>query len=403
MPFLVRVLGPAQFGIWGAAASLAWLTSLLDIGTGAALLTLVARSTALGDADGARRHVAGALSIGAAVALMMLISALLASILGVPHGRATPYLIAVIGLALNVPLNAANNVWMALQKGYVSGFWELVQTLLTVAGLFAAALFTVDVRVYVAVVYAGLVLSNLGSLVHLWARHPELRPQGLALSAMAMREVAGSGVMFFLLSLAGGLCYMLDNVLALELLGPAASARMTIALRAGMTAGGFLIVTSQPIWPAFTEAAEKGDRGWIHRTLFRSSALLVGVAAAGSALLLLYGERLLNWWLHANLGIDRGLLWAVAVGILAHALIRVPNMLLNGLAIIRYQIVVYSTATLLAFVLKFTLAPDLGVAGILWASNLTVLLIALPATLWRISRWALCGGKTSPIGSLASN
>lgn len=395
MPLLLRVLGPAQFGVWGAAASLAWLASLLDIGTGAALVTLVARSTAL-NTDDAQRHLAGALSIGTGLALLMLITALLASILGVPHGRPSPYLIAVVGLAINVPLNSANNVWMALQKGYVSGFWELVQTLLTIAGLVGAALFTTDVRAYVAVVYAGLVLSNLGSLVHLWVRHPELRPHTVALSPTAMREVAGSGILYFLLSVAGGLAYMLDNVLALELLGPAASARMTIALRLGLAAGGFIIVTTQPIWPAFTEAAEKADWRWVRRTLLRGPALLVGCSAVGSALLLVYGERLLSWWLHTDLGIDQGLLWAVAVGILAHALIRIPNMLLNGLAIIRYQIVVYSTSTLLGLALKFVLARYLGVAGILWASNLTLLLLALPATTWRISRWARQYGR-SPI------
>jgi len=403
MPLLIRVLGPTQFGIWGAAVSLAWLASLLDVGTGAALVTLVARSIALQDANDARRHIAGALSIGAAVALMMLMSALLASILGEPHGRVTPYLIAVIGLALNVPLNAGNNVWMALQKGYVSGFWELVHTLLTIAGLVGAALFTTDVRAYVAVVYGGLLLSNLGSLVHLWVRHPELRPRKLLVPLGAIREVAGSGILYFLLTVAGGLTYMLDNVLALELLGPAASASMTIALRLGVAAGGFIIVTTQPIWPAFTEAAEKADWRWVRRTLLRGSAVLVGCSAVGSALLLVYGERLLSWWLHTDLGIDRGLLWAVAVGILVHALIRIPNMLLNGLAIIRYQIVVYCTSTLLGFALKFVLARYLGVAGILWATNVTVLLLALPATIWRTSRWATQCGRGPTLSEWAGD
>jgi O-antigen/teichoic acid export membrane protein len=46
IPLLLRVLGPAKFGMWGAAASLAWLSGLVDIGTGTALVTLVARSSA---------------------------------------------------------------------------------------------------------------------------------------------------------------------------------------------------------------------------------------------------------------------------------------------------------------------------------------------------------------------
>lgn len=389
MPLLLRVLGPATFGVWGAAASLAWLSGLVDIGTGTALVTLVARSSALERAEQARRHIAGALSIGSGLAGLLLLAALVASINGGAQDRAAPYLIAVIGLAVNLPLNAANNVWMALQKGYVSGFWELVQTLLTTAGLIGAAALTRDVRVYVAVVYIGLVLANAGSLIHLFLCHPELRPQGLSVSWAALREVAGQGVLYFVLALTGGLTFLLDNVLALGLLGPEASARMTIALRICITAVGALGVMSQPLWPAFADAAEKTDQRWILKALLRGSALLVGLTVAGSSLLLVYGERLLRWWLHTNLGIGRDLLWAISAWVIAQAFVRVPILLLNGLSVLRYQIAVFSVATVLAFALKFALAPYLGVAGILWGTSTTVFLIVIPASIWRIWRWAM--------------
>jgi O-antigen/teichoic acid export membrane protein len=389
MPLLLRVLGPAKFGIWGAAASLAWLSGLVDIGTGTALVTLVARSSALDRAEQARRHIAGALSMGSGLAGLMLVAAFVASINGAAQGRTAPYLIAVIGLAVNLPLNAGNNVWMALQKGYYSGFWELVQTLLTTAGLIAAAALTRDVRVFVAVVYVGLVLANIGSLVHLFWWHPELRPEGLWFSWPVMREVAGHGVLYFILALTGGLSFLLDNVLALGLLGPEASARMTIALRICVTAIGGLAVMSQPLWPAFADAAEKADRKWILKALLRGSALLVGLTLAGSSLLLIFGERLLRWWLHTNLGIGSGLLWAISAWVLAQALVRIPCLLLNGLSVLRYQIAVFSAATLLAFALKFALAPYLGVAGILWGTTIVVFLIVIPASIWRIWQWAM--------------
>ncbi len=388
MPFLLRALGAAKFGIWGAAASLAWMSVLADIGTGFALVTLVARSLARNQVGEARSQITGALTIGGGLSGLMLMAASLVWICGAWHGGSAPYLIAFVGLALNVPLNSANNVWMALQKGYVSGFWELVQTVLTTVGLISAAAFTKDVRVYVALVYAGVVLSNLGSLMHLFWLHPELRPRGLPESLAAMREVAGSGMMFFILGITGGLCFMLDNVLALQMLGAEASARMTIALRICMTAAGLLAVMSQPLWPAFTDAAHKAERGWIRRNLLRSTAMLVGAAAAGSAVLLLYGERFLRLWLHANLGIGRTLLWAISAWIVAQALIRVPHLLLNGLSLIRFQIGVYSVVTLIAFALKFALAPYLGVAGILWGTSIAFVLVALPASIWRIYRWA---------------
>lgn len=401
MPLLLRALGPATFGIWGAAASLAWLSGLVDIGTGTALLTLVARSSALESAQQARRHVTGALSIGSGLAGLMLLAAFVASLNGRAQGSAEPYFIAAIGLAVNVPLNAGNNVWMALQKGYVSGLWELVQTLVTTAGLIVATVFTRDVRVYVAIVYLGLVLANIGSLVHLFWCHPELRPEGLSVSWAAMREVAGHGVLYFILALTGGLSFMLDNVLALSLLGPEASARMTIAIRICTTAAGALGVISMPLWPAFAEAAERGDRKWIRKALIRGTALLVGLSVAGSSLLLIFGERLLRWWLHTDLGIGVGLLWAIAAWVLAQAFLRVPNLLLNGLSILRYQIAVGAIGTALAIALKFALAPHFGVSGILWATSAVVFIMGAPASTWRILRWA--AHPTPLAGSLTEN
>jgi O-antigen/teichoic acid export membrane protein len=389
MPLLLRALGPAQFGIWGAAASLAWLSGLVDIGTGTALVTLVARSSAFDSTEQARRHIAGALSIGSGLAALMLLAAIAGSIYGIAQGSTGPYLIAAIGLAANLPLNAANNVWMALQKGYVASSWELVQTLLITAGLIGAVALTRDVRVYVAVVYAGLVLANAGSLIHLFWCHPELRPHGLWLSWSAMRDVAGQGSLYFILALTGGLSFLLDNVFALGLLGPEASARMTIALRICVTAIGGLAVMSQPLWPAFADAAEKGDRKWILKALLRGSALLVGLTVVGSTLLLVFGERMLRWWLHTNLGIGRSLLWAISAWALAQALVRIPYLLLNGLSVLRYQIAVLSVATAVAFGLKFALAPYFGVAGILWGTTAVIILIVIPASVWRIWRWAM--------------
>ena len=60
------------------------------------------------------------------------------------------------------------------------------------------------------------------------------------------------------------------------------------------------------------------------RTLLHGSALLVGATAAGSAVLVLFGEPLLRMWLHANLGIGRPLLWAISAWVLTQALIRAP-------------------------------------------------------------------------------
>lgn len=388
MPRLLDVLGAANFGVWGAVTSLAWITGLVDIGTGSALVSMVAHSIAANDIEEARSRITKGLTIGTGLAGVILVLAFVAWIGGALRGEAGPYLIAIVALTINIPLHSSNNVWMGLQKGHVSGFWDLVQTLLTTAALFAAFGLTNDVRVYVALVYGCLIAANLGSLIHLFVAHPELRPRELPPSLASLREVGESGMLFFVLGITGGLSFMLDNVLALQLLGPEASAQMTIAMRICMSAVGMLAVLTQPLWPAFADAAHKADRPWIRRSLFRGTALLVGATAAGSAILVLFGESLLRLWLHGGLGIGLPLLWALSAWVVSQALIRVSTLLLNGLLLVRFQIGVASVATLVSLALKFLLAPYLGVGGILWATTIPVVLIVFPASAWRIYRWA---------------
>jgi O-antigen/teichoic acid export membrane protein len=388
MPLLLRSLGSAQFGIWGAAASLAWLSTLADVGTGAALVTLIARAVAASDLDSARRYVSGTLGLGSCLAGIVALAVLAAWMAGALGTHAGPYLIALLGLALNIPLNAANNVWMALQEGYFASLWESAQTLLTLVGLVAAVMGSAGLMVCIAVVYGGLVLANLGSLMHLLSAHPELRPHGLRVPVADMRAVGGEGMMYFMLTLAGSLSFLLDNVLTLSWLGPEASARMTIALRICVMGMGAMGVILQPLWPAFAEAAESGDRKWIGKVLRRGSVWMIGNAIIGSALLVACGEPLLHYWLRDSLSIGQPLLWAIAAWLAAQALIRVPCLLLNGLSIIRYQVFVSVVATAIALGLKFILSREFGIAGILWATTAPYIIWVLPAVCWRVSRWA---------------
>jgi O-antigen/teichoic acid export membrane protein len=391
VPALLHTLGIAEFGVWGAAASLAWLVSLSDFGAGTALVSLVAREMALERAAEARRQIAAALTMSGALAIFFLL--LIWAAFGW-HGwgpNGAVYLIAFAALAINLPLNSANNIWMALQKGYISSGWELVQTVVTTVALLAATLYTRDVRIYVALVYGGLVVSNLGSLIHLFFHHPELCPERLPAHWPEMRELVGSGMLFFLMGVVGGFSFMFDTVLALELLGSKSSAQMTIAMRICMTGIGMVTVIAQPLWPAFTDAVHTADRQWVMHKLAWGTALLTVAAGVGGSILVIWGEPLLRLWLHTDLGIGMDLLAAISAWILTQAIIRVPHLLLNGLLVVRYQAVILTIALAVAFTLKFELAGSLGAAGILWGTTISVLFIAVPAFVWRIWRWARLG------------
>ncbi len=217
--------------------------------------------------------------------------------------------------------------------------------------------------------------------------HPELRPIAWVAPIEQLKTVLNTGSRYFILAVLDAFSYMLDNVIALQLLGAAAAAKMLISQRICIAAMGLLMVVAQPLWPAFVDAAARGDRHWIFRALARGSLLVTCAAVAGSSIIVLFGPTLLSIWLRADIGIDQSMLWVMAIWIVSLSLVRVQILLLNALRITQFQIFIFTLATIISLSLKFILAPRFGIAGILFATAATFPVIILPAMLWRIARW----------------
>lgn len=387
MPLVLHALGTDGFGLWGAAASLAWMVATVDFGIGFALLTAVARAIARGDPAEARAEVGAALQLAVLLAALVLALAVPVIRWEAPPAEAPAYMIAAGALALNIPASLAGGIWIGLQRSYIAWAWEAVQTVATVAGLFALTRFTTDVRLYVAVTFGCLLAANLASLGHLFLRHPELRPARLCWTPQRLGGLLRRGTPYVLLGLATTLAIHADNILALSLLGPQAAGQMAVAQRACMTALGLIWVLTQPLWPAFTDAAMRGDERWLRTHIVRAAVVVVACAVGGSALLVAFGQTLLNLWLGSELTFDQGVFWAMAAWIVVPALGRIPDVLLNALGVVWFQVRVAVVYCALAFALKLTLAPRLGIAGILLATGISYGSTHLPAYLWWVWRW----------------
>jgi O-antigen/teichoic acid export membrane protein len=200
-------------------------------------------------------------------------------------------------------------------------------------------------------------------------------------------RVTAQGGLLFMLGLVGSCAYGFDTVLALHWLGPPAAALMTVALRVCTTAAGFLTVVTQPLWPAFVEAAALDDRAWEWRTLQLGTITVAGLGVAGSAMLIAVGRPVLHGWLHGGLDLPASLFWAMAAWILALSVPRVAGLLLNAVSILRWQIVVTAGAAALGLALKYIFAPNFGPAGMLAGTAAAWLLIAWPGMGLRAWRW----------------
>lgn len=381
LPVALHSLGLAGFGIWAAATSLAWLSGLLTLGFGSALITLIPRGLAAGQTEENRGYVTASLYGGATLAAVLLLAGFAAILLAgvpVPHG---PFLVASIALILNIPLSVSFELWLALQKGHLAALWATVQTVLSLAFILCGAYLGAGVTLMTAAIYGAMLLANAGSLTHVLRLHDHLRPYR-RLRPEAMRAVLKHGGLLFAVIIASSCATAFDNVMALSWLGPAASAQMAVAMRVCITATGMVGAVTQPFWPSFADALAAGDHGWARRMLKTGVAAVLVLSIGGSALLVVFGAPVLRWWLHQNLHLSHALLWAMAAWIVGLTLTNVPASLLNAALKLKAQIVLLSIAAIAGFGLKFFAARAFGVTGILLVTPALWFVLVAPAYLW---------------------
>jgi O-antigen/teichoic acid export membrane protein len=381
LPLTLHALGVAGFGIWAAATSLAWLSGVLDLGLGSALLTLLPESIAKGQSDKVGSYVAASLAAGSALTIIIFAVCGLLLWVGAVHAPGMPFLVAGIALALNIPIGIGRDVWFGLQKGYVAGYWDFAQTLLTLGLLIATAIAGGGVAAMVTAVYVAILLTNLASLAHLVISHKLVRPSG-PVSVKSIRIVAGRGSLLLAITIAGACAYSLDTLMALTWLGPVAAAQMAVVIRVCTTAAGILNIITQPLWPEFVEAVTVNDRPWLRRVLRDGTLGLAAMACAGSLVIVACGAPILRLWLHQDLHLSQPLLWVMGGWIVASNLGRISSLLLNAALVLWRQIFITVACTAVGLPLKFLAAKMFGVIGILGVSPALWAIVVVPAYFW---------------------
>lgn len=387
MPVVLNALGKSSFGIWAAAASLTWMAAAIDLGIGNALVTDFSRAFAANEKDHVRRLVTTALWLGGAIAILELAGAFLFIPQLAPPGSADAYLIAAACMALNVPVSFASSLWAGEQRLYVVWMWEAAQSILIGTIMWMILPLTNDVRYYVAASAGGVLATSCASLAHFFIVRPDLRPF-LALPAIdETRRLLSRGMPYFILGIGLVLASYSDNIIALSILGSDSAAVTAVSQRACMTAFGLLFVLSQPLWPKFANAAVRGEVFWIKRNFWPAAFVISAAAILGSALIILFGGRVIDFWLSGTLTVGNEVLWAIGIWIIFPALGRVPDVLLNALGVVWFQVKVAVIYGVLAFGLKVWLAQTWGVSGILAATGIAYAFTHLPAYLWWVFRW----------------
>lgn len=392
VPLTLHYLGAERFGMWMTISSLIALLAFADFGIANGVLSEVAGASGRDDATAVRGIVASGffLLCGIAVAALLAFAVVYkwvpwATLFNVngeqARSEAGPAIAVFVSCyAAAIPLGVAQRVQMGLQQGFAASLWQCAGSLCALAGVLLAIQWRAGLPWLVLALAGTPLLMALLNSLHFYGRSkPELRPSIDAVDAQAMRRVARAGALFFVLQLTVALAYTSDSLVIAQALGASAVASYAVPEKLFSLITLALAMVLAPLWPAYAEAASRGDHAWVRSTFKRSLFIALALAAVAALSLTLLAPAVLLAWVGAAVVAPTSLLVALASWKVVEAGGMVLAALLNGLRVMKLQVLCAIPTALSALALKVVLVPILGVSGAVWASVAAYLVFtALP-------------------------
>jgi O-antigen/teichoic acid export membrane protein len=273
-------------------------------------------------------------------------------------------LVAILAVVLQVPIGVVTRVRYGLQEGHISNFWHIPSTLFQLVAVGAAAFMHASLTWFVVAVASENIVGCLldcGSILR--SKRRWLRPSLGAVRGTMCRKLLGGGAQYLALGIAGAVGYQTDALIIAHSMGAEAAGVYGVCQKMFWTiptALGFFVYAT---WPAYADALASGDQRWIRSTFRRSLGVAVPFAVIGSLAFVVFAERLLRLWLHADVEYTPSLLWAFSGLVLVTAISGPLAMLLNGIGALRVQVVCASVMAVVNFFLSLKLVGPWGAAG----------------------------------------
>ncbi|MBY8820797.1 lipopolysaccharide biosynthesis protein [Sphingomonas colocasiae] len=390
VPLALHHLGSERFGMWMIISSFAAILSFADLGIGNGVINLVSRALGRDDQPGIRRSISGGLVILSMIGFALL-AALIAlyrfidwpeifqvkSSLGIEE--AGPSAAAFIAcFAVGIPAALAANVQIALQRGYEASFWAGLGGLMSLGGLAAAIALDFGTPILVLVLFGTQQFCNiLNCLIFFIFRRPDLAPSFSDVDLTTMKDLMRIGSTFLVIQLVVVVSFRIDAVLVTQFFGASAAGQYSLVERLFAIVAMLQIVFLSPLWPAYGEAIGRGDHAWVKATVVRSLFLTIALTAVLAAILVLLSGPLMTLWIGSPLDVPITLFLGFAVWRVLEGVGSALAMLMNAAGALKMQLAIGFVMCAAALLLKLLFVPRLGMASMIWMTNIAYFLFAI--------------------------
>ena len=390
VPLAVNYLGTENYGLWVAVSSLITMFSFVDGGIGNAVLNAVSHATGVQTSKSIKTIASSGFYMLLLIALlgMILFSVLYpfipwAWVFGLPDNanrNELCSLVLIVGIAffLNMPFTAVGNVQRGFQEGNIESFWNAKGRILSIVFVLVAIQTDSGLLGFAIAFVSGPIIASLcNNIYYFLIRKKALIPNLNCVKRDDVKIMLGTGGLFFVLQFTSSIQMQADNIIIANMLGPTAVPQYAICMQLFLFVPMILSLLWAPLWPAYREALASGDVEWIKRIFIKSInlALIIGIPA--SLIFIAFGQDIIRLWVGKEVAPSMLLLIGCGIWMLMIVVGNAIAVLLNGLQIIKIQIMVAVSAAVLNVGLTICLIILIGVEGAVYGSVLSFLVSAI--------------------------
>jgi O-antigen/teichoic acid export membrane protein len=381
VPLAVSYLGNERYGMWATLASFTALLGFADLGMANSLVNVLAGAHGASDRESARAYLSTAVFILSGIAFVLGVTfAVLYAFVPWPSvfnvssdlavseaGRATAVFMLTLFVAL--PIGVVQRIQVAYQEGFSANLWAAAGSLLSLVALLVVMELDLGLPwVVAALAGSPVVAMAVNGFVLFRRRYRWLRPARSAVSRAAGRTVLRMAFVFVTLQAAGAIAFESDSLVIAQILGAEEVTQYAVPLRLFASGGILLTFLLMPLWPAYREAIERGDHGWVRPTFRRSIRLGLLVNVPLAVVLVVLGDRLVRLWVGGDVDPSAGLLVGLGLWLALNGFTIPLAMFFNGAEIIRFQLVCVVLMTVANLGLSIVLVHWIGVAGAIFGT-----------------------------------
>jgi O-antigen/teichoic acid export membrane protein len=390
VPLTFKYLGLERYGMWQTIASFAGFMVFADLGLGNGIVSRIAHAEGKKDRETIIRTISTVFFLLCAMALLSLsLYALMAPFIpwfkvfnvktSLAIAEASPAMtVFMVCFLLNLPIAVVQKVQLAFQDGFNSYLWQCVANL---AGL-GMILWAVSCHFTLPGLMLGLMavpllVTCLNAADYFGWRRRGLAPRWQFVDRHTAKALLTTGGAFLVISALMSAGLGADNIIAAQVLGPDAVARLSVPARMALPLVAVAQMLYLPMWSANAEAIARGDSSWVRQTAAKLTRMTVILTATGALVLLLAGPWAVRWLTRHDLETNYTLLAGLGAWAVLLAASGPGFMVLNAAHILRPQIYMYSVFLVFSVGIKIWLAPRFGIEGIVWVGDVVYLFAVL--------------------------